>query len=105
MVSQWIRLIECNYFEITMLMITLDSRIVLILGRLTKLMTTSSQQVFPGYLAVSSRFDLTAGIFIYHPSIVTMYICLLACIGSFFILNKTCGLTSWLQKLLSTSFS
>ena len=28
MVRQWIRLIECNYFEITMLMITLDSRIV-----------------------------------------------------------------------------
>ena len=27
MVSQWIRLIQCNYFEITMLMITLDSRI------------------------------------------------------------------------------
>ena len=45
-------------------------------------MTTSSQQVFPGYLVVSSRFDLTAGIFIYHPSMVTMYICLLTCIGS-----------------------
>ena len=28
MVSQLIRLIECNYFEITMPMITLDSRIV-----------------------------------------------------------------------------
>ena len=27
MVSQWIRLIECNYFEITMPMITLDSRV------------------------------------------------------------------------------
>ena len=27
MVSQWIRLIECNYFEITMPIITLDSRI------------------------------------------------------------------------------
>ena len=29
MVSQWIRLIECNYFEITILMITLDSRVVI----------------------------------------------------------------------------
>ena len=28
MVSQWIRLIECNYFEITILMITLDSRVI-----------------------------------------------------------------------------
>ena len=28
MVSQWIRLIECNYIEITMPMITLDSRVV-----------------------------------------------------------------------------
>ena len=27
MVSQWIRLFECNYFEITILMITLDSRV------------------------------------------------------------------------------
>ena len=31
MVSQWIRLIECNYFEITMLMITLDSRKIIII--------------------------------------------------------------------------
>ena len=30
MVSQWIRLIECNYFEITIFMITLDSRVITI---------------------------------------------------------------------------
>ena len=35
MVSQWIRLIGCNYFEITMPMITLDSRIVCVFDNST----------------------------------------------------------------------
>ena len=37
MVSQWIRLIESNYFEITMPTITLDFRIVTVIGEVKTL--------------------------------------------------------------------